>query len=1351
MAVINNTSLSFDDVKKDIINYLGSNANTNPDKWLDTFSSGAGMTIAEVIAGLASYISFAAINSRKEAFLDTARLESSVYSMANIRGLPVSRPEAPRVVVELKNPIICPQVIGTVNGLDLVAMTPKYTESGSIVKNTYNCYIGRIESTDGTYPDGVPISDPQNYYTLSVSPDQESGQRKWYIDNDVKNISVIVHRLDKQYILKLTTSPEDLMRDEATDPDFADAVIRTTIDGINIVFGGTSTAVYKDSSTETISRPIDIFYSDTGLFIGGSSTESRGLYYSIDGKEWIKSNIEIGRFVSVQKSGSYYFASSSDLGAIYRSSDAKTWEIEISGTESNFISFNQMKSASLPQVAIDGEVKRGDVVMVCDSKSGITCYDGSSWNSAKFYRLDWTALDDNGNPTIRDNLTGNTLGIFHIEASDKVALAVGRSGENTRFYYSTSGRCWMEIPPYVIAVPPTCKFDTDTNSWNRWIDVTLKYVKDRFFLMRKDMGVFEYVDSDESYIAPYINGRGDVVLDGVNEKSYVSTLFNFTNTSVKSASLSTLTSFSASTKPGEGRNCIAGITTYGVLDFRDIVFSEENSCFLGATDAGLFYKPLNAEEWTHVPTEGDLSEKIGTDLTVSCASRVLGNELPAGNVNLIALPVSGIMGNISESIDGVTRTIDDDYFIRISSISFNSATMVNSSGTPIPEDDLDVRAVIAVVDKSDTYSAVPSLGVKKPLYNYPMRPLTSSRVGSVIDGTVRFEFDNPPVVSKDQTVVITFRGDSSVQVVAQPSGDIRCIRAPLYSVGGDTRGCGWVGIYGPGPGVYHNSVLPTIVFEGTREYTRNIKYTNLSKVADAVSVLGEENVLPSGSTYKKGTIVFASDENETGTYCFSDKSSYLTRYGDSDDLSYYDVHRADEGVVFNTSGGLIYFGRDTGRSSAVLRKIGTPANIGFPLQDGDTVSISYLSSQGRSGIVNLSEDDISLTIDNEVVGLTYMDGGVKESVEKIKAMIPGYNSSYRRLISKSDFIAHTLAARTDVFSASCYKCQYDCCTAVVPYLRGYKDADGFIQRTGYSSEANSIFNDFMEEALYKYKMIGTEVSWVPAQETKLELNIVVTIEKGVSEDNMRKEIKDFIISKLYSINGSFSIGEVADFIGGLDGTIGVHVLKPNGDYKCTLDEYLSTSMDQIQNGIRFKYDLNEPVYDEDTDFGYVNPVIRFPNDYTRVTLISGQYSGEVQDTSIGPNDLIVSYANDYSIDSLGVTITLETSSGALSEGEDNIYRIVPNTGQGGTLPQDDPHKFLPGITSDTPPSGLRAKFFRPSDSRTGQVYLRLYTNEDMSVPVGAANYSVSLIAVGNDGIERVTVSQRVKIEVTSAQ
>ncbi|QIG72897.1 baseplate wedge subunit protein [Rhizobium phage RHph_Y65] len=104
--IINPTSISFESIRNDLKTYVQS-LNDYQRRWKDFYEGGAGMTTIELAAGLGSFLSYMASANRREAYIDTARLRSSVVGLSTTLGYNVNRMAAPRfrITFTLTNPV----------------------------------------------------------------------------------------------------------------------------------------------------------------------------------------------------------------------------------------------------------------------------------------------------------------------------------------------------------------------------------------------------------------------------------------------------------------------------------------------------------------------------------------------------------------------------------------------------------------------------------------------------------------------------------------------------------------------------------------------------------------------------------------------------------------------------------------------------------------------------------------------------------------------------------------------------------------------------------------------------------------------------------------------------------------------------------------------------------------------------------------------------------------------------------------------------------------------------------------------------------------------------------------------
>lgn len=172
--IIGKSALSYNDIVTYTSQYIN---NAGYQRFMNSaFPAGTGETIAELVAGLGTYLSYSAMGSRKESFLSTAKNKTSIYQMANLRGLNVNRPEAPTFTIVLDKGAVQPVEFTKLTDIDNNSVYPVKKLS----ETEWVCKIGRVERLNVT-----SVMDAKDYYTFNLSPSQVSGERQWYFSNDI--------------------------------------------------------------------------------------------------------------------------------------------------------------------------------------------------------------------------------------------------------------------------------------------------------------------------------------------------------------------------------------------------------------------------------------------------------------------------------------------------------------------------------------------------------------------------------------------------------------------------------------------------------------------------------------------------------------------------------------------------------------------------------------------------------------------------------------------------------------------------------------------------------------------------------------------------------------------------------------------------------------------------------------------------------------------------------------------------------------------------------------------------------------------------------------------------------------
>lgn len=87
--LINPSSVSFDTIKNDLLTYTQSKPNSQV--WQDKYTGGAGTTVMELLAGLATYLQFTIAAARRESYLFYATARASAIAAAQYLGYSVFR------------------------------------------------------------------------------------------------------------------------------------------------------------------------------------------------------------------------------------------------------------------------------------------------------------------------------------------------------------------------------------------------------------------------------------------------------------------------------------------------------------------------------------------------------------------------------------------------------------------------------------------------------------------------------------------------------------------------------------------------------------------------------------------------------------------------------------------------------------------------------------------------------------------------------------------------------------------------------------------------------------------------------------------------------------------------------------------------------------------------------------------------------------------------------------------------------------------------------------------------------------------------------------------------------------
>ena len=244
---IDNKSISFEKILADLQRYTQS----LPDyaRWKDFYRSSAGTTFLELLAGAGAYLSYHSIVARRESYLDTAKLKSSVYNIATTLGYEPNRKTAPVFRIHLlKDPALYDNdngftwsyrevPIATYQGYNLVTLDSiSVTRQSEMAGKVFDICMGDWTKQEFT------IEETKSFSKLFVS---DNG-----IDNSLAHITVSVLQASNNNAI--ATLKGVRFAEEMVPPDSAYKVlIRSTYDGAMLVFGD-GTFGYKVGAGDTV-------------------------------------------------------------------------------------------------------------------------------------------------------------------------------------------------------------------------------------------------------------------------------------------------------------------------------------------------------------------------------------------------------------------------------------------------------------------------------------------------------------------------------------------------------------------------------------------------------------------------------------------------------------------------------------------------------------------------------------------------------------------------------------------------------------------------------------------------------------------------------------------------------------------------------------------------------------------------------------------------------------------------------------------------------------------------------------------------------------------------------------------
>lgn len=212
-TIIDPTSLSFESIKQDLLDYIASKPEY--DSWRDFYESSAGMTAVELVAGIGTFLNYHALGARRESYITTRKLLSSAIGICNTLGYPVNRKSAPRLRLKLnvgtstywdRN-----TAIGTYTNNRNLSILSSQTISAGVVY--LDVVVGDWNSTTWT------ASSTEDFVILKIEYDN--------IDNNNDNDTIE---------LLINDSPVTLV-DHAEDLVGSTVMLRTHHEGVLLIFG----------------------------------------------------------------------------------------------------------------------------------------------------------------------------------------------------------------------------------------------------------------------------------------------------------------------------------------------------------------------------------------------------------------------------------------------------------------------------------------------------------------------------------------------------------------------------------------------------------------------------------------------------------------------------------------------------------------------------------------------------------------------------------------------------------------------------------------------------------------------------------------------------------------------------------------------------------------------------------------------------------------------------------------------------------------------------------------------------------------------------------------------------------
>lgn len=192
--IIDPTSISFSEVKQDLIDYIDSKPEAA--KWQDFYASAVGQTLIELMAGFSTFLSYQNIVGRKETYLAYAENRSSNIAISQTLGYSVYRGQNAHLTLTV-TPTVTQifnkyDVIGSVKDVDLILLEDKVFNLG--VQTTCQVAVGEVKEESLI----VPSADIQPF--RFTSPLVSEDLRLYLNSVEVVFAKELVELINDQYV-----------------------------------------------------------------------------------------------------------------------------------------------------------------------------------------------------------------------------------------------------------------------------------------------------------------------------------------------------------------------------------------------------------------------------------------------------------------------------------------------------------------------------------------------------------------------------------------------------------------------------------------------------------------------------------------------------------------------------------------------------------------------------------------------------------------------------------------------------------------------------------------------------------------------------------------------------------------------------------------------------------------------------------------------------------------------------------------------------------------------------------------------------------------------------------------------